>query len=171
MTAKMAAKAGRETIPVQIGLEGADRKRLAEMLSQALANTYVLYAKIQGVHWNVSGPNFFGIHKMTQEQYEDLAQSIDELAERIRAIGYLAPTKLQTFLELSQIEEAGRDVKTHDMLEMLAKDHQAVAKSLREAVAEADDVDDVFTADMLTARIGSHEKFAWMLRASASPAS
>ncbi len=171
MTAKMAVKAGRESIPVQIGLEGVDRKRLAELLTQALANTYVLYAKIQGVHWNVSGPHFYGIHKMTQEQYEDLAESIDELAERIRAIGFLAPTRLQTFLELSQIEEAGRETKPNDMLEMLAKDHQAVAKSLREAVNEADEVDDVFTADMLTARIGSHEKFAWMLRASATTAS
>lgn len=170
MGTKVAAvKQGRETIPVDIGLEREDRKRLAELLEQALANTYVLYAKVQGVHWNVTGPNFFGIHKMTEEQYEDLADSVDELAERIRAIGFLAPTRLQTLLEMSKIEEAGRDLQPHQMLDILAKDHQAVAASLREAVKEADDVDDVFTADMLTARIGKHEKFAWMLRASAAP--
>ncbi len=162
------AKPAVESVPVNIGIEGKDRKHLAELLESALANTYVLYAKIQGVHWNVAGPNFYGIHKMTEEQYGDLNQSIDELAERIRAIGYLAPTKLATFLKLSQIKEADELGDARAMLETLAQDHQAVAKILRAAVKEADEVDDVFTADMLTARIGSHEKFAWMLRASAA---
>ncbi len=95
-------------------------------------------------------------------------QSIDHLAERIRALGYLAPTKLARFLELSDIEEAGHEPGAHAMVEVLARDHQTVAKSLREAVSEADNVDDVFTADMLTARIGRHENFAWMLRALAA---
>jgi len=165
-----AVKPAHEPIPVSIGLEGKDRKRLAELLEHALADTYVLYTKVQGVHWNVSGPGFYSIHKMTEEQYENLADSIDELAERIRAIGFLAPSRLQRFLELTSIEEAGRDVKPAAMVETLAKDHQAVAKRLREAVKEADEVDDVFTADMLTTRIGHHEKFAWMLRAIAAPA-
>jgi starvation-inducible DNA-binding protein len=159
----------RETIPVAIGLEREDRKRLAEVLEGALADTYVLYAKVQGVHWNVSGPSFYAIHTMIEEQYEDLADSIDELAERIRAIGYLAPSRLQRLLERSRIEEASRDLKASDMTEVLAKDHQAVAKSLRDAVKEATAIEDVFTADMLTARIGHHEKFAWMLRAAAAP--
>jgi len=163
-------KPDRESIPVTIGLEQKDRKRLAELLEHALADTYVLYTKVQGVHWNISGPSFYSIHKMTEEQYENLAISIDELAERIRAIGYLAPSRLKQFLEMSSIEEAGRDLKPADMPEVLARDHQAVAKSLREAVKEADEVEDVFTADMLTARIGHHEKFAWMLRAVAAPA-
>jgi starvation-inducible DNA-binding protein len=136
-----AVKPSREAIPV--GIEGADRKHLAELLEKALSDTYVLYAKIQGVHWNVAGPLFLSVHKMTEEQYEDLAESIDHLAQRIRALGYLAPTKLARFLELSD-------------------------KSLREAVSEADNVDDVFTAYMLTARIGRHENFAWMLRALAA---
>lgn len=157
-----------ESVPVNIGIEGKDRKHLAELLEVALANTYVLYAKIQGVHWNVAGPNFYGIHKMTEEQYGDLAESIDELAERIRAIGYMAPTQLKTFLKLSQISEAAELGDARAMLETLAQDHQTVAKNLRAAVKEAEEVEDVFTADMLTSRIGSHEKFAWMLRASAA---
>lgn len=157
-----------ESVAVNIGIEGKDRKHLAELLEAALANTYVLYAKIQGVHWNVSGPNFYGIHKMTEEQYGDLAGSIDELAERIRAIGYLAPTQLASYLKQSQIQEAAELGDARAMLETLAQDHQTVAKNLRAAVKEADEVDDVFTADMLTARIGKHEKFAWMLRASAA---
>lgn len=160
-----AVKQSNEAIPVTIGLERADRKRLAELLEKALSDTYVLYAKIQGVHWNVSGPMFLSVHKMTEEQYEDLAESIDKLAERMRALGYLAPTKLARFLELSDIAEADQEPSAHAMVEVLAKDHQTVAKSLREAVREADNVEDVYTADMLTARIGRHENFAWMLRA------
>jgi starvation-inducible DNA-binding protein len=163
-----AVKPSREAIPVTIGIEGADRKHLAELLEKALSDTYVLYAKIQGVHWNVAGPLFLSVHKMTEEQYEDLAESIDHLAERIRALGYLAPTKLARFLELSDIDEAGHEPSAHAMVETLARDHQTVAKSLRAAVSEADKVDDVFTADMLTARIGRHENFAWMLRALAA---
>jgi starvation-inducible DNA-binding protein len=160
-----AVKPSREAIPVTIGLEREDRKHLAALLEKALSDTYVLYAKIQGVHWNVAGPMFLAVHKMTEEQYEDLATSIDEIAERIRALGYLAPTKLARFIEMSDIDEAGHEPNTHTMIDILARDHQTVAKSLREAVGEADKVDDVFTADMLTARIGKHEHFAWMLRA------
>jgi len=167
MTKAAAVKPAQESIPVAIGIEGRARKRLAALLEQALADTYVLYAKTQGVHWNVAGREFYGIHKMTEEQYDDLAESVDELAERIRAIGYLAPTGLSRFLELSSIKEAPGDLKPAEMCEALARDHQACAKGLREAVKEAEDVDDVFTADMLTARIGKHEKFAWMLRATA----
>jgi starvation-inducible DNA-binding protein len=165
-----AAKPARESKTVDTGLELPDRKKLAELLEKALANTYVLYAKIQGVHWNVSGPSFFSIHKMTEEQYEDLATSIDELAERIRAIGFLAPTTLARVLEVSEVKEMGHESDAGVMVEALVRDHQKVARILREAVGEADKVDDVFTADMLTARIGSHEKFGWMLRALVSGA-
>ena len=158
----------KETMPLSTGLEREDRKELAGLLEKALADTYVLYSKTQGVHWNITGPMFYGVHKLTQEIYEDLAESIDELAERIRAVGFLAPTKLERFLELSDIDEAGHEPNAVKMVEVLAKDHQCVARSLREATKEADKLDDVFTADMLTGRIGKHEQYAWMLRALAS---
>ncbi len=153
-----------DVIPVAIGIDRKDRKRLAELLGLALADTYVLYAKIQGFHWNVRGPMFFAIHKMTEGQYEDLAQSVDELAERIRAIGFLAPTGLAQFLSSSRVTDATGNPEASAMLESLVKDHQTVARSMRDAVEEADRVNDVFSADMLTARIGRHEQFAWMLR-------
>lgn len=162
-----AVKPSREAIPVKTGLERPDCKTLAELLEKALANTYLLYAKTQGVHWNIIGPMFYGVHKLTQEQYEDMADSIDEIAERIRALGYLAPTKLSHMIQIADVQEVS-DVNSALMVEMLAKDHQRVAASLREAVQEADKLDDVFTADLLTARIGKHEQYAWMLRALAT---
>jgi len=163
-----AVKPSREAIPVKTGLERADCKGLAELLEKALADTYLLYFKTQAVHWNIIGPMFYGVHKLTQEQYEDMAESIDELAERIRALGYLAPPKLSHLIQIADVQEAGHDLNSALMIEMLAKDHQRVAASLREAVQEADKLDDVFTADLLTARIGKHEQYAWMLRALAT---
>jgi starvation-inducible DNA-binding protein len=159
------AKEPKERIPVAIGIDRADRARLAELLSLALSNTYVLYAKIQGFHWNVRGPLFYSIHKMTEEQYEDLGAAIDEVAERIRAIGFLSPNTLKKFLATAEVKEAEGESEASEMLDSLVQDHQTVARSLRHAVDEATRVDDVFTADMLTARIGKHEEFAWMLRA------
>ncbi len=158
------AKETNEKVPVSIGIERGDRQKLADLLSSALADTYVLYAKIQGFHWNVRGPNFYGIHKMTEEQYEDLHGAIDEVAERIRAVGFLAPTTLSRFVASATVKEGEMTDDAPAMLEILVKDHQTVVKSLRDAVEEAEKVNDVFTADMLTARIGTHEKFAWMLR-------
>lgn len=158
------AKETNEKVPVSIGIGRDDRENLAELLSSALSDTYVLYAKIQGFHWNVRGPNFYGIHKMTEEQYEDLHGAIDEVAERIRAIGFLAPTTLGRFISGAKVKEAEMTDDAPAMLEILVKDHQTVVKSLRDAVEEADNVGDVFTADMLTARIGKHEHYAWMMR-------
>jgi len=163
----MSATAQKSSQPaaLDIGLERGDRKKLSDLLGRALANTYVLYAKVQGFHWNVTGPMFYGVHKATEEQYEDLAASIDEIAERIRAVGFKSPTTLARFLKDADITEEGRNPEAPEMIRLLVEDHELVAKSLREAVEEADRLDDVFTADLLTARIGKHEQYAWMLRA------
>lgn len=160
-----ARKTSSQSDSLDIGLERSDRKKLAELLGTALANTYVLYAKVQGFHWNVTGPMFYGVHKSTEEQYEDLADSIDEIAERIRAIGFKAPTSLARFLKDADIVEEPSNPAAPEMIRMLVDDHEAVAKSLREVVEEADKLEDVFTADLLTARIGKHEQYAWMMRA------
>ncbi len=160
-----ARKSSSQSDSLDIGLERGDRKKLAELLGTALANTYVLYAKVQGFHWNVTGPMFYGVHKSTEEQYEDLAQSIDEIAERIRAIGFKAPTSLARFIKDADVAEEPSNPAATEMIRMLVDDHEAVAKSLREVVEEADKLEDVFTADLLTARIGKHEQYAWMLRA------
>jgi starvation-inducible DNA-binding protein len=163
----MALSATKSSQPatMDIGIDRSDRARLAELLGAALANTYVLYAKVQGFHWNVTGPMFFSIHKSTEEQYEDLAGSIDEIAERIRAIGFKSPTTLSRFIQDADVKEEPSNPEASEMVRILVHDHEAVAKILREAVEEADRLEDVFTADLLTARIGKHEQYAWMLRA------
>jgi len=149
---------------VNTGIEGKDRKEMADALSCALAETYVLYLKTQGFHWNVVGPLFYGLHKLTEAQYEDLAGAVDELAERIRALGHPAPATFAKFLELSELKEMSGNPSAEEGIQALVKDHETISRTFREAVQIADDDDDIVTADMLTDRIKSHETAAWMLR-------
>lgn len=148
----------------QIGLLHGDRAELAQRLSEALADTYLLYLKTQAVHWNVVGPMFYGLHKLTEGQYQDMAQAIDVLAERIRAIGFLAPGSFKQFSELSSFKELTHAASAEEMLEQLLKDNEMCSRNLRNSVREAEKVEDVHTADLLTERIGVHEQNAWMLR-------
>jgi len=152
--------------PVRTGIESTDRQRLAQAVSKAMAETYVLYTKTQAIHWNVVGPMFYSIHKLTEEQYEDLADAIDDLAERIRALGAPAPGAFAEFLKLSDIKEAPHEKQTAEQaVMMLCADHETAARTFREATQLADEMDDVVTADLLTERMAKHEKAAWMLRA------
>ncbi|MEM1380735.1 MAG: Dps family protein [Pseudomonadota bacterium] len=150
---------------VSNGVEREDRQALSALLGKALASTYVLYHKTHAFHWNVIGPMFYSIHQLTDAQYKDLAGAIDDIAERIRAIGFRTPTGLSRYVKESCVAD---ETDVHDaaaMVEQLASDHLAVAVQLRDAVKEAETRDDVYTADLLTARIGVHEEAAWMLRA------
>jgi starvation-inducible DNA-binding protein len=153
----------RET-QINTGIHGADRKEMAASLSHALAETYVLYLKTQGFHWNVVGPLFYGLHKLTEEQYKDLAAAVDELAERIRALGHPAPATFAEFLQMSQLKEMPGDSTTDEGLKALIADHETISRTFRKAVQVAEDDDDIVTADMLTDRMRSHENAAWMLR-------
>lgn len=150
------------------GIAKRDTKKIADVLSNALADSFTLYLKTLGVHWNVVGPNFFGIHQLTQVQYEDLDAAIDVLAERIRALGHLAPAAFGDFSNRSILESKSTIADAQSMVQALVDDNEALAKRFREAVKIADEGDDVVTADLLTQRIGRHEHNAWMLRASAA---
>jgi starvation-inducible DNA-binding protein len=153
-------------LELETGVSHKDRKDLARHLNMALASTYTLYAKTHTYHWNVAGPLFYSVHKMTEEQYQDMAAAIDAIAERVRAIGFAARGGLETFRQNSCIADVKDSVlSARDMVAELSADHQKLAQELRHAVAEADKLDDVFTADLLTARIGFHEEAAWMLGA------
>lgn len=153
------------TLDPQTGMKCKDRKELAGRLSVALADTYTLYLKTQGFHWNVAGPMFYSLHKLTQEQYEDMYAAIDVIAERIRAIGHPAPASFGQFSALTEIAEERGVPTAEDMMKQLVEGNEICTRSLRIAVKEADDADDVKTADLLTNRIGQHEHNVWMLRA------
>jgi starvation-inducible DNA-binding protein len=151
--------------PVKTGLPSTDRQQLAGAVGKALAETYVLYTKTQAVHWNVVGPLFYTLHKLTEAQYEDLAEAIDELAERIRALDAPAPGSFGEFLELSDIRETREKQTAEQAVMMLCADHETAARTFREATRQATECEDVVTADLLTERMAVHEKAAWMLRA------
>lgn len=150
---------------VQTGIERAGADAIADALSDALADSFSLYLKTLGVHWNIVGPSFFGMHKLTEAQYLDMGTAIDEIAERIRALGHIAPAAFGDYSDRSVVESKTTIASAEDMINALVKDNEAIARRLRKAVTVADEAGDVFTADMLTARIGKHEQNVWMLRA------
>lgn len=154
-----------QEIPLESGIEHGNRKALAHLLNRFLASTYVLNAKTQAVHWLVEGPMFYSVHKLTESHYEDMQDAIDEIAERVRSLGFFPISSLAGMIKMSDVTELDGENTVAEMVAALADDHQAVARQARLAVAEADTADDVFTADLLTTRIGVHEKASWMLNA------
>lgn len=140
----------------------ADKENAAAGLSKLLADTDAVYLKTHGYHWNVRGPNFHALHGMFMEQYTEMWQAIDTVAERIRALGELAPQGYRTFGNLSSIRDGDPEKDADGMLRELLADHEALIKTARAAREGADDV----TAAVIDDRIEAHEKHAWMLRAS-----
>ncbi len=141
----------------------ASRLDVADGLSKLLANTYALYLKTQNYHWNVRGPMFMTLHHLFEKQYQELALSIDVIAERIRALGFSAPGSFSTFTELSDIKDETDIRSANQMLEQLAKDHELVVLSAKLVYSLAEDTHDEVTADLVTQRISVHEKNIWML--------
>ncbi|HKK31449.1 MAG TPA: Dps family protein [Alphaproteobacteria bacterium] len=155
-------------LTIDIGIPDEDRKAIAEGLSRVLADTYTLYLKTHNFHWNVEGPMFNTLHTMFEEQYSELATAVDDIAERIRSLGYPAPGSYKEFASLTTIKEATEKVPAEGMITQLAKDHETVAKTAREIFPLCDKASDEPTADLLTQRMQLHEKTAWMLRAMAA---
>jgi starvation-inducible DNA-binding protein len=147
-----------------IGLSDADRQKVAESLSRVLADTYTLYLKTQNFHWNVTGPQFRTLHLMFEEQYTDLAEAVDEIAERIRALGAVAPGSFSQFAKLSSIQEATAVPSAEDMIRQLVSDNETADRTLRATANIAEEVNDIVTADLVTQRMAVHEKAAWMMR-------
>lgn len=142
-----------------------DKGSVSDELKIVLADTFVLYMKTYAVHWNYQGGKFFSVHQMTEGQYTELAEAIDEIAERIRALGDPAPVSLQAMIGSSDISEFTQDGVVSDRaLDNLAASHLELAKKAKEAAHQADEAEDDFTADLLIARIGAHEKAAWMIK-------
>jgi starvation-inducible DNA-binding protein len=146
------------------GLRAKDYRTVAEALGPVLADSYQLFIKTQGVHWNISGRNFHGLHTLTQEQYEDLYLAIDDIAERIRALGEPAPASYRAYGAMGRIRDEESGSSPDDQVAMLIRDNGLLAETLRGAIGSAEDVGDVVTADLLTARLARHEQNGWMLQ-------
>lgn len=153
---------------INIGISKQDRGKSATALSKLLADTYTLYLKTHGYHWNVEGPHFQQLHIQFMEQYTEMWTAVDELAERIRALGHYAPSSYAQFAKLSSIAEENGRPDWQEMVQTLAQGHEQVAISARHVLRIAEEIGDDATADVVTPRITLHEKTAWMLRATAS---
>jgi starvation-inducible DNA-binding protein len=141
-------------------------KTMAEALARVLANTYTLYLKTHNYHWNVTGPQFASLHTLFETQYTELAAAVDTIAERIRALGQVAPGSYAAFGKLSEIKEApDSPPEAMQMIRDLAADNEALIKLAEKANDIADESNDVASGDMMIERMQVHAKAAWMLRA------
>ena len=143
-------------------------KQMVDVLNHILGDTFTLYFKTHAYHWNVEGPHFDTLHKLFGDQYTEMWTAMDDLAERIRALGAYAPMNTAEILNSSDMKEAKKMIKAMDMVKDLAKDHEEISKHMASAIEKASEVGDEVTADMLIGRQTFHDKTAWMLRATAS---
>ncbi|SHG26480.1 starvation-inducible DNA-binding protein [Fodinibius roseus] len=149
---------------INIGISEEHREAIANELSKVLADSYMLYLKTHNYHWNVTGELFHSLHEQFEEQYTELAEAIDEIAERIRSLGYRAPGTFKEFNELTSIEEDTEEPEALEMVRRLALGNEQVLRTARHALQPANDGEDEATVDLLTQRLDVHSKTAWMLR-------
>jgi starvation-inducible DNA-binding protein len=147
-----------------LGISEQSRLAISEGLSRVLAETYTLYLKTQNFHWNVRGPEFYSLHLLFEKQYQEMAEAVDEVAERIRALGFFVDASFSAFTDLSAIKEEEKVLNAKEMLLSLVQGHEALVRNARRVAEIADRDGDFATVDMLGRRMGSHEKMAWFLR-------
>jgi len=154
-------------VKIDIGITDKQRRKIADGLSHFLADSYTLYLKTHGFHWNVTGPMFNTLHLMFETQYTEQWTAVDLIAERIRAIGHRAPGSYTEFGKLSSIADDGADIEPSDwkgMVRALVLGNEAVCRTARKVFEVVNEADDQPSADLLTQRLHVHEKNAWMLR-------
>ena len=150
---------------LNIGLDDTARASVAHALNQTLADTYQLYMKTHAYHWNVTGPQFHTLHVMFEEQYREMWAALDEIAERVRALGVFAPASgkaIAAYAEVKNLDDVPPPAAT--MIKNLLADHETMIRRSRQALNTAEQASDAASADLLTVRIQTHEKTAWMLR-------
>ncbi|HBH89587.1 Dps family protein [Ponticaulis sp.] len=147
-------------------LSADDRARLTAALKSVMGDTYALYVKTHGYHWNVTGPRFKSLHEMFMEQYTELWTALDEIAERIRTLGEFAPGSTEQILENATIKPDNSQPDADSMVENLAKGHDMLSTTLKKALDVADEIGDDVTVDLFTQRMTVSQKTAWMLRSS-----
>ena len=136
----------------------------AEALSRVLADTYVLYLKTHNYHWNVEGSMFRALHEMFEEQYRDLWNTIDEIAERIRALGHYAPGTHEKFKRFASVQDNEDVPPADDMLGELITDNETVARTIRSVISTTQAAGDEASADLMVSRLAMHEKQIWMMK-------
>ena len=149
---------------INIGISVADRKKIAQGLSAFLADSYTLYLMTHNFHWNVTGPQFTSLHQLFMTQYTEQWTALDQIAERIRALGHPAPASYTECHTLASIKEVSGVPKAEEMVRHLVMAQEATARTARNLYPLVDKANDQPTADLLTQRIEIHEKTAWMLR-------
>jgi starvation-inducible DNA-binding protein len=150
--------------PINIGIDEKERKQVCKGLSKLLADSYLLYLKTQNYHWNVTGKMFQPLHTLFEEQYRDLAEAVDEIAERIRALGEFAPGSFSSFSKVTSIKEENGIPSAEEMIHNLVVGNEAVVNTAREIINLCDEAEDDVTTDLMVERMQKHEKNAWMLR-------
>lgn len=145
-------------------LERSSIQQVVQELSTLQADTYVLYVKTQNFHWNVVDPRFHSLHEFFEEQYEELAEAVDVIAERIRALDEKAPGSMREYLELTRLEESKNTLSAGEMLKALLHDHESLIQALRIAIDQTAKLGDQGSSDLCINRIRAHEKTAWMIR-------
>ena len=159
------ARTAEKTAPkIDIGIDADQRRVVAEGLSHLLADTFTLYLKTHSFHWNVTGRMFRTLHSMFEEQYRELWEANDEIAERIRALGHIAPGSYAQFSTLSSVKEEPGAPEAEEMIRQLVDGHEAGVRTARTVFASAEGAGDQVTMDLLAERMQRHEKSAWMLR-------
>ena len=150
----------------QIDISPKNLSALALMLNTLLADEYVLYTKTRNAHWNIEGPAFHALHLFFESQYEQLDEIIDEVAERVRALGHYALGTLNGFVKTARLDEPLLEFSNaKKMIQALLDDHETIIRILRKQVNEAsENYKDAGTSDFLTGLLEQHEKMAWMLR-------
>jgi starvation-inducible DNA-binding protein len=150
---------------INIGISDDSRKKVVEVLKKLLADTYFLYFKTHTYHWNVTGMMFQTLHAMFMQQYTELWNTIDLIAERIRSLGEYAPSSYKELSQLTSIKDDDKIPKAEEMLKNLIQDHEKIIQFIRDNFSIAEESNDEATVDLLTQRLDAHEKTAWMLRA------
>lgn len=151
-------------VKIDIGITEKDRTAVAGELAKLLADSYTLYLTTHNFHWNVTGPMFNTLHLMFMDQYTEQWEAIDDIAERIRALGLFAPGTYKAYSKLASIEAPEEILSAEEMIAFLVKGNEQVAKTARKALERAQKANDAPTEDLLTQRLEVHEKNAWMLR-------
>src|SRR5258705_10618027 len=150
----------------EIGIKKENLSRITQALSGFLADEFLLYLKTRNAHWNIEGSDFHTMHKFFEEQYEQLDETMDEVAERIRMLGHYAPATMKSYLELTHLTEKSRQKNdSAGFIKELLGDHESIIIRLRENInLFASELNDLGTSDFITGLMETHEKMAWMLR-------